>query len=70
MCWCLSVGNAKTAVGSQGGFPCVVRKVDSLPSVQQANNHTLRRDIIYFIFAQRWVLGGNSIKLAHHTKEQ
>lgn len=24
MCWCLSVSNAKTAVGSQGSFPCVV----------------------------------------------
>lgn len=41
---------------------------DCFPGVQYANVHTEQRYFIYFMSAQRWVLGGNSIKLAHYLQ--
>jgi len=41
------------------------QKWDLLPGVWYANIHTEQTYYLYFIFAQLWVLGDNSTKLAH-----
>lgn len=47
----------------------VSHKRGSIPGVRQANLTDRGEIFVYFMFAQRWVLGDNSIKLAHHTQE-
>jgi len=44
-------------------------KWDHSPGVQYANIHTEQRYRIYCVFAQTWVLGANSTKLAHPLAE-
>jgi len=50
---------------SKGEEGLLSQKWDHLPSVQYANIHTEQRYCLYCIFAQIWVLGHNSTKLAH-----
>jgi len=45
------------------------QKWDPSPCVQYANIHTKQRYCLYCIFAQVWVLGDNSTKLACHLAE-
>ena len=48
---------------------CFPKKQHCLPGVRYANIHTEQRDCLSCIFAQIWVLGDNSTKLAHCLAE-